>query len=67
MYLKMKSENFPRIAPELIELLEKMYKPLEYDPDASCDAFTRQSAFRAGQIEVVNKLKAVLKHQQGGN
>jgi len=63
----MKSENFPRIAPELIELLEKMYKPLEYDPDASCDSFTRQAAFRAGQIEVVNKLKAVLKHQQGGN
>jgi hypothetical protein len=62
----MKSEKFPKIDPELIELLERMFKPLEYDPDATCDSFTRKAAFRAGQIEVVNKLKAVLKQQQGG-
>jgi hypothetical protein len=62
----MKSEKFPKIDPELIELLERMFKPLEYDPDAACDDFTRKAAFRAGQIEVVNKLKAVLKQQQGG-
>jgi hypothetical protein len=63
----MKSESFPKIDPDLVELLERMFKPLEYDPSAPCEEFSRRAAFRAGQIEVVNKLKAVLKQQQGGN
>jgi hypothetical protein len=63
----MKSEKFPKIDPELIKCLESLYKPLEYDPDAPSESFARGAAFRAGQIEVVNKLKAVLKQQQGGN
>jgi hypothetical protein len=63
----MKSEKFPKIDPDLILVLENLYKPLEYDPDEACEFFTRNAAFRAGQIEVVNKLKAVLKQQQGGN
>ena len=63
----MKSDNFPKIDQELIKALEKLYQPLEYDPVAPCGEFARRAAFRAGQIEVVNKLKAVLKQQQGGN
>lgn len=63
----MKSERFPKIEPELIKALENLYQPLEYDPDASNEVFTRKAAFRAGQIEVVEKLKAVLRQQQGGN
>jgi hypothetical protein len=63
----MKLENFPRIDPDLIKILENLYKPLEYDPDLSDVDFTRKAAYRAGQIEVINKLKAVLKQQQGGN
>lgn len=63
----MKSESFPKIDPELVKVLEKLYLPLEYDPAAPCGEFARRAAFRAGQIEVVNKLKAVLKQQQGGN
>jgi hypothetical protein len=62
----MKSEKFPRIDPELIKTLEELYKPLAYDPDLAQDEFIRKAAYRAGQIEVVNKLKAVLKQQQGG-
>jgi hypothetical protein len=62
----MKSEKFPRIDPELIKILEELYKPLEYDPTVCDQVFTRRAAFRAGQIEVVDKLKAVLKQQQGG-
>jgi len=62
----MKSEKFPRIDPELIKTLEELYKPLAYDPDLAQDEFVRKAAYRAGQIEVVNKLKAVLKQQQGG-
>lgn len=62
----MKSEKYPRIDPELIKILEETYKPLEYDPDCEECKFARRAAFRAGQIEVVNKLKAVLKQQQGG-
>lgn len=63
----MKSEKFPRIDPELIKILEELYKPLPYDPESTQDSFVRKAAYRAGQIEVVNKLKAVLKQQQGGN
>lgn len=62
----MKSEKFPRIDPDLIKILEELYKPLTYDPDLAQDEFVRKAAYRAGQIEVVNKLKAVLKQQQGG-
>jgi len=62
----MKSEKFPRIDPDLIKILEETYKPLAYEPDMSQDEFVRKAAYRAGQIEVVNKLKAVLKQQQGG-
>jgi hypothetical protein len=62
----MKLEKFPRIDPELIKILEELYKPLEYDAEMHEQVFTRKAAFRAGQIEVVNKLKAVLKQQQGG-
>jgi hypothetical protein len=62
----MKLEKFPKIDPDLILVLESLYKPLEYDPDELSEYFTRNAAFRAGQIEVVNKLKAVLKQQQGG-
>jgi len=63
----MKLENFPRIDPDLIRILENLYKPLEYAADLDDNTFSRKAAFRAGQIEVVNKLKAVLKQQQGGN
>jgi len=62
----MRSEKYPRIDPDLIKILEELYKPLEYDADCEESKFARRSAFRAGQIEVVNKLKAVLKQQQGG-
>lgn len=62
----MKSEKFPRIDPDLVKILEELYKPLAYDSDLSQDEFVRKAAYRAGQIEVVNKLKAVLKQQQGG-
>jgi len=60
----MTSKEFPRIDPELIEKLEKIYQPFEYDPDLSVDAFVRASAYRAGQISVVEKLKLILKQQQ---
>ncbi len=62
----MKLETFPRIDPELVKTLEQIYKPLEYDPEISTEEFIRRSAFRAGQIEVINKLKAVLTRQKEG-
>lgn len=60
----MKPENFPRIEPKLIELLNQMYPALEYDPEVSTDTFIRRSAFRAGQIEVINKLKTICNRQK---
>jgi hypothetical protein len=59
-----KSENFPRIDPKLVDLLERIYPPLDYNPEISSEAFARQAAFRAGQQEVVRKLKAVVQRQK---
>jgi hypothetical protein len=47
----------------LIEKLDSIYKPLDYDPDLSVEEFVRASAYRAGQISVVEKLKLILKQQ----
>ena len=56
--------KYPRIDEELIKILEKMYRPLVYDPSLSSEDFTRESAFSAGQVDVVNKLKSMFEKQQ---
>ena len=48
----------------MIELLDEMYPVLAYDPDISTETFARRSAFRAGQIELINKLKAIYNKQK---
>jgi hypothetical protein len=48
----------------LVDLLERIYPPLDYNPEISSEAFARQAAFRAGQQEVVRKLKAVVQRQK---
>jgi hypothetical protein len=60
----MNFENFPRIDPKLVDLLEKIYPPLEYNHELPSDEFARQAAFRAGQQEVVRKLKAIVNRQK---
>lgn len=60
----MKQETFPRIDLRLIELLDEMYPVLAYDPEISTETFARRSAFRAGQIELINKLKAIYNKQK---
>jgi len=60
----MNFENFPRIDPKVVELLEKVYPPLEYNHEIPSDEFARQAAFRAGQQEVVRKLKAIVTRQK---
>jgi hypothetical protein len=41
-----------------------MYPVLAYDPEISTETFARRSAFRAGQIELINKLKAIYNKQK---
>jgi hypothetical protein len=60
----MNFENFPRIDPKVVDLLEKIYPPLEYNHELPSDEFARQAAFRAGQQEVVRKLKAIVTRQK---
>jgi len=60
----MNFENFPRIDPKVVDLLEKIYPPLEYNHELPSDEFARQAAFRAGQQEVVRKLKAIVNRQK---
>lgn len=56
--------NYPRIEESLLLLLEKLYKQLPYDPKLSSDVFTRDAAFAAGQVDVVNKLRMIYEKQQ---
>ena len=56
--------NFPKIDEQLIIILEKLYKPLPYNQDLSSEDFTRESAFAAGQVDVVQKLKTIYEKQQ---
>ena len=60
----MKQEIYPRIDPKLVDLLEKMYPPLEYDPELTSEQWTRKCSFRAGQIELINKLKTICNKQK---
>jgi hypothetical protein len=60
----MRQESFPRIELKLIQLLDEMYPILAYDPEISTETFARRSAFRAGQIELINKLKAIYNKQK---
>ena len=41
-----------------------MYKPLLYSQALSSEDFTRESAFAAGQVDVVQKLKTIYEKQQ---
>lgn len=63
----MKHEAFPKIDPQLIKILEQMYPTLEYDPELTPQEFLRKAAFRAGQIELIQKLKIVCNKQKGVN
>jgi hypothetical protein len=44
--------------------LEKIYKPLPYSQALSSEDFTRESAFAAGQVDVVQKLRAIYEKQK---
>jgi hypothetical protein len=60
----MRQESFPRVELKLIQLLDEMYPILAYDPEISTEQFARKSAFRAGQIELISKLKAIYNKQK---
>ncbi len=54
--------QWPRIDPELLEILESMYPKYEYSPDLAREAW----AFRGGQREVISKLRGILNQQVSG-
>lgn len=56
--------QFPQISEELVLILEKIYKPLPYSQDLSSEDFTRESAFAAGQLDVVQKLRLAYEKQK---
>ena len=41
-----------------------MYRPLAYDQSLSSEDFTRESAFAAGQLDVVAKIKSMFEQQK---
>lgn len=57
--------NSPRIEEDLVLYLEKMYKQLPYTTTLSSEDFTRESAFAAGQVDVVTKLRILYEKQKG--
>lgn len=56
--------NYPQIDEQLVVLLEKIYKPLPYSQALSSEDFTRESAFAAGQVDVVQKLRTIYEKQK---
>jgi hypothetical protein len=58
--------NFPRIDEDLVSALERLYKPYPYDPKLNSEDFTRESAFAAGQVDVVSKLRTIYEKQKKG-
>ena len=58
----MSKKRWPRIDPELLEMLEAMYPKYEYSPDLTREVW----AFRGGQREVISKLRGVLNQQVSG-
>ena len=56
--------KFPPLDEELIKILEKLYRPLPYDAQLTSEQFVRASAFTAGQVDVVNKLKSIYETQK---
>jgi len=58
----MPKRKWPRINPDLVDLLEDMYPKYEYSADLSREAW----AFRGGQREVISKLRGILKQQVSG-
>lgn len=56
--------QFPQISEELVLILEKIYKPLPYSQALSSEDFTRESAFAAGQLDVVQKLRLAYEKQK---
>mgnify|MGYP003108575576 CR=1 FL=1 len=57
-----KKRQWPRIDPELLEILDEMYPKYEYSPDLTREAW----AFRGGQREVISKLRGILNNQVSG-
>ena len=56
--------KFPPLDEELIKILEKLYRPFPYNSELTSESFTRQSAFAAGQVDVVNKLRSIYETQK---
>lgn len=57
-----KKKRWPRIEPDLLEILDDMYPKHEYSPDLTREAW----AFRGGQREVISKLRGILNQQVSG-
>jgi hypothetical protein len=57
-------KDFPIVDENLILVLEKLYKPLPYNPNISSEDFARESAFAAGQVDVVQKLRTIYEKQR---
>lgn len=56
--------KFPPLDEELIKTLEKLYKPFSYTDTLDNETFIKKSAFAAGQIDVVNKLRSIYESQK---
>lgn len=57
------SEKIQRVESSLIKLLEELFPPLEYKQGDSLQTFNTEAVFRAGQRDVIKRLK-LIKQQQ---
>ena len=60
---KLDQKNLSLIDKNLIEYLRQKYPPIVYRNDQTTDQFINDSIFRAGQIDLIEKIESIYKTQ----
>lgn len=66
MKKKLEKKNLTPIDENLIDYLREKYPPVVYRLDQSNSEYINESIFRAGQIDVIEKIEAIFKSQRKG-
>lgn len=66
MKKKLEQRNLAPIDENLISYLREKYPPLIYKLDQTNLEYINESIFRAGQIDVIEKIEAIFKNQRKG-
>ena len=66
MKKKLEQKNLSPIDENLVKYLREKYPPLVYRLDQNNSDYINKSIFRAGQMDVVEKIESIFKSQRKG-